>query len=72
MRERERERERELRDGVSKIYTYKKNARARTFDCFDSFIVTVYIHYCYYIFIICVDIFILRTLCCCVLVPRYI
>ena len=58
---RERERERELLDGVSKIYTYKKNARARTFDCFDSFIVTVpgiysllllYIYYlCRYIYI---------------------
>jgi hypothetical protein len=36
-------------------YTYKKNARARTFDCFDSFIVTVYIHYCYYIFLSSID-----------------
>lgn len=67
-----RERERESYAMEFQKYTYKKNARARTFDYFDSFIVTVYIHYCYYIFIICVDIFILRTLCCCVLVPRYI
>jgi len=69
MRERERERESYAMEFQKFIHT----KRMRPLAHLIALIVLLLLYiFNYYIFIICVDIFILRTLCCCVLVPRYI